>query len=693
MSGRPLWVSALRYGAAGLVNTAVGLGVIAGLEFGLGVQANLANAAGYAVGVCVAFVLSRLFVFGSARPLRSAGPRYVAAVLAAFVLNQAVLTIARAFTPEGEAFALAAQLSGMAAYTGALFLLSHYWVFASEARAAGPRAPAVEWALAVAAIGLAALALMAPALPRGLTWGDSHIYNSVWIPEFTAALGRGELVPRWLPGAFLGLGASSFYFYPPLAFYVAAGVQAVGAGLSVDQVTTWSGVVMLGLSGLAMYAWLRGRAGPALALLGAGLYMAAPYHLMCIYIRAAFAEASAFMVLPLVMLALEGAAGRWRRVALLGLAYALLICAHIGSALLATLTLIGPYALFLILQAPRRDRWATLARCFAGGVLGLALAAFYLAPALLLQGASEMAVMFTVKPGDWTLFQPQTWPVPRIAQALALCAWAALGVCLVALPAARGRPAFRPVLALSVTVLLGFGLYATAAAWTAPGLGPLLAKVQFPWRLLLVVDFAAISALMVAAAHGRRGWALLALPLALLSFQSLRLTNADFRFVVHPDAEPGFARQHVRMEMAPVEHLPAGVGWTGLQQPGEVARVAREPLARSLDPETRILAVRERPDGSLDLSVDAARPTRLVLRRFYFPAWRAQGSGVSSVAPHGPDRLASFVVPAGRGDYRLEIAPLPLERIGGAVSLAGLVAAAGLWFAGRRRRGASALSS
>jgi putative flippase GtrA len=131
---RPLKASALRYAAAGVANTAVGLAVILGLELGLGVQANLANAIGYGVGVCLSFVLSRLFVFGRDRPLREAGPRYLVAVAVAFGLNQGALTLARAalsgLLPRGDFASTVAQMAGVGSYTAALFLLSHYWVFA-----------------------------------------------------------------------------------------------------------------------------------------------------------------------------------------------------------------------------------------------------------------------------------------------------------------------------------------------------------------------------------------------------------------------------------------------------------------------------------------------------------------------------------------------------------------------------------
>ncbi len=118
-----------RFGLAGLVNTAVGFAVIALLDPVLGVPPPLANAAGYAVGVGVGFVLNRGFVFRSRTGLPASGLRYLIAALCAFVLNQGVLHVAGMALGAGPVRHLAAQLTAMAVYSLALFFLCRLWVF------------------------------------------------------------------------------------------------------------------------------------------------------------------------------------------------------------------------------------------------------------------------------------------------------------------------------------------------------------------------------------------------------------------------------------------------------------------------------------------------------------------------------------------------------------------------------------
>lgn len=121
--------AAVRYGLVGVLNTAVGYAVILALDLGLRLNPFLANAGGYAVGLLVSFALSRGFVFRSRDSVRKAGPRYLIAVAASFLLNQLVMGAARPLLPDTALGHAASQLAGMASYTVALFLISYFWVF------------------------------------------------------------------------------------------------------------------------------------------------------------------------------------------------------------------------------------------------------------------------------------------------------------------------------------------------------------------------------------------------------------------------------------------------------------------------------------------------------------------------------------------------------------------------------------
>jgi len=110
----------------------------------------------------------------------------------------------------------------------------------------------------LAIFGLAAL-LMLPAILGPMMLRDSFWIDWVWSDQFTGELARGHLYPRWLPEANGGLGSPTFYFYPPLAFYV-SGIL----GLAVSTYASVIGcfAIALVLSGYTMLWWLRGSRHP-----------------------------------------------------------------------------------------------------------------------------------------------------------------------------------------------------------------------------------------------------------------------------------------------------------------------------------------------------------------------------------------------------------------------------------------------
>jgi putative flippase GtrA len=122
---------ALRYGLVGLLNSALGFAIIAGLDIGLHLRPEIANAVGYGIGMLVGFALTKVFVFRNQDRAWSVGPRYGLVILAAFALNQLALRLALLALGSGALQHALAQLTGMVVYTGFAFIGCQLWVFAS----------------------------------------------------------------------------------------------------------------------------------------------------------------------------------------------------------------------------------------------------------------------------------------------------------------------------------------------------------------------------------------------------------------------------------------------------------------------------------------------------------------------------------------------------------------------------------
>jgi putative flippase GtrA len=120
---------AFRFAAVGLLNTAVGLSAIYALMAFARFDIAIANAVGYVIGFVVSFALNSRWTFQTRRPLRGKLPAYAALAAGAYMLNLAATLAAHRVLGIN---AYAAQLIGVAIYTGSMFLGSHFLIFPVE---------------------------------------------------------------------------------------------------------------------------------------------------------------------------------------------------------------------------------------------------------------------------------------------------------------------------------------------------------------------------------------------------------------------------------------------------------------------------------------------------------------------------------------------------------------------------------
>ncbi|HEX7821823.1 MAG TPA: 6-pyruvoyl-tetrahydropterin synthase-related protein [Sphingobium sp.] len=469
-----------------------------------------------------------------------------------------------------------------------------------------------------AILALVATFVMLPSVLFGPGETHSASYNFVWISQFGEAMAQGNLYPRWLPGSFEGLGSPTFYFYPPLVYWIAGGIHALGA--TTLQAINLAGLLLIFLSGVAMHIWLAARGSRA--MLGAVLYMVLPYHLLDFYTRGALAELGAFIWLPLIALGIQRLPKR-RGMILLALSYGGLSITHLPVAMLTGLFLIAPLVAHRFWQ-DRTIFWPAV----AGGALALMLAAFYLLPALTLQDRISSALLWggRYRPSAWTIGTMYFAIVPCIAMAMAVLSFAT-------------RSIWTAITLLACIAGLNF----IPHLWDLPPLD----KAQFPWRLMCIAEFAAITSF--ASAQPRLwiagiGAALLMPPYIYAgAMAGVYMTrDVDYRAMARelPDA---------------VEYLPAGFPMSAVR---EKDRLADLRPYRSLP-------------GGTDIDVTKAGPASF--RRFLFPIWRVTRDG-REVPVTGP----VITVDAQPGRYRLERVMIWQEVAGMAISLAAALMLASL---------------
>lgn len=441
---------------------------------------------------------------------------------------------------------------------------------------------------------------------------DSGVYNYVWTKQFGEALGRGELYPRWLPDSFMGLGSPTFYFYPPLAYYVSGLAQLVGA--PTWQAIGMSATLTLFASGLSMTWWLKDKT-PHAAAWGCA-YMLAPYHLLTdLYTRGALAEFAAYAWLPLLAKAFEG------RPRLLAVSFAGLIFTHLPVAVLAGVFLVGPLMLREVVE-----RRSVVPFLLAGGA-ALAVSGVYLVPALTLQKHVAIEQLWGpgFRPSGMTIWLGSVW------QPALFCAVGAGLVSLVALPR------FWAFVGLT-TALLAVGVI--PALWSLP----ILEKVQFPMRLLAVSEFAAITAISVEAERAR-------LRVALAAGTFVWVSNLGPPAKVILQDNPAHRAFIARAMPDAPEYLPAGAAPSGLSTTNRNPQIARyQAAARFAFP---IWMVDGRPAEGIVI------PKNAVIERRVLPVetwgWALSGAGLVVLglsllsAPLGLRRLkrGQSLVPGG----------------------------------------------
>jgi hypothetical protein len=513
------------------------------------------------------------------------------------------------------------------------------------------RGPAPRAALLLA--GAAALLLL-PSLLLGTMISHSAPQNLTWAAQFAEQFRSGVLYPRWMPDSFDGLGGPAFYFYPPLPFWIDALVSVVTVNLlpvAWRLSITW--FVFLWASGVSMHAWIRSQTGDArIALWGALAYMTAPYHLFDHYTRGALAEFAAYAFVPLGLLFL-------RRPIPLALSFAALLLSHLPTALLVSVAILAPYAVF-VLRTPR-----DLVRAATGAALGIGLAAAYLVPALTLQSwisADQLWTSFYLA-RRWLLLPSGTWPDPDtmkiVAMLAAAYALAAAGV----LVFFRRRPNAAMWAALA---LVGLALMSGIVPWVWDV--PLLAKVQFPWRLLLAVEFAVVSAVSFAAVGGlgRAGLYTIAVAFVFLIPAAGMIVGDIGERIAYTRSGAPLQSQDAK------EYEPYGFP---LSASPTYAQLGLEPLAGTppvaCAPTPRACRAEAGRFGAMAIEVDGDAATEVVVRRFFFPAWRLEPA--AAVAPKPPFQLVSFTAAPGRHSFRLERGTLPAEQWGWAISAVSLL--------------------
>ena len=543
-----------------------------------------------------------------------------------------------------------------------------------------------------------------------------------YLIEFDASIRDGILWPRWSPDHAMGYGYPFWVVYAPLAYFAAEVFHLLGVGFTASIKIVMALSALFG--GWGMYAllrrwWGRNGIGRGAALVGGLVYVYAPYHLLTVYVRAAFAEYVAMAWFPWVILAFDDVVewGGLRRIALAALALGALFLTHSATLMVFT-PLLAIYLLFALVRKTIRQRreqesWrqviGSFAQVVAAGLLAIGLAAIFLLPLAAEQGA--------VQQKDWVaenyLYQKHfVWPNqfvdpfwgfgfsddptgPNDGMSFQL---GIVGVVLALVAAVvglrrashrRGQTAFFVVALLAVLLLM---MPLARPVWDA--FGP-AALIQFPWRLLSTASL--FLAILAGAAVGNTLGTGEGSQFPAAHVLGLVVVLASLAFTVpqYTDIQPidESVQSIMRFELA----YPDMIGHTAaVQEPFTESPLlpqylAGEPLQKvALIAGSGEVETLRTGGSSVDARVNLDSPSTVLFYTYDFPGWRATVDGQPAAhRTEPPYGLIAVDVPA--GDHRVSIrhGGTPDRDAGTWISVVSLALVAGLlifdWSRTRRK--------
>jgi hypothetical protein len=511
--------------------------------------------------------------------------------------------------------------------------------------------------------------------------------------SFYNGLAAGRLYPRWEEDTNRGFGAPTTSFYPPGIYYLTSALYLT----THEWIRAILGVQLLIMiaSAIAIYFYARlhmsrGAAGTAMAA-----YIVLPYHLVDQYQRGALAELLSFVWMPLMLVFAErllesagksmkpratrenlpGCFGQWSdripsillNMSGLAASYGAFIWSHPPTAYQFTLA----FGIFVLVSAAMQKNWKSLLLIGGAMIIGLALSASYLYPAVREQNLIRHEIVSQNFPYDQSyLFnRPENDQEDPEFQDRIEAVWsfntAGIILCVIGLLALQGNiklPATRWMVSVVPWVCLGgFASFMMLPA-SAP-LGRCIPKLDigiFSWRMLSIstlvlsllvgtvvqaaldarqkrraarlVVLAMLAALLVI---GAVVFTTLRVVLPVYGLDTIKTESIHLNDIVIPRTAPARIDDLPRVEKA---HMSGGSGRVAVEQ---------------WQPEHRIIRV-------LSPKVE-----QLFVRTFNYPGWSATLDGRAAKITTGEKRGNIMLdMPVGSHLVILDYLDTPVRRAG-----------------------------
>jgi hypothetical protein len=503
----------------------------------------------------------------------------------------------------------------------------------------------------------ATLAAIVPFFLYGNPSGHDYEFHMHSWMEVLGQWHQGIVYPRWAALAQYGYGEARFVFYPPASWILGAALGAILPWKTVPGAYVW---LALTLSGCSMFLFGRRWLDRRDAIFVAVLYAVNPYYILVVYWRSAFAELLAGALLPLLLLwVLRLDEDRGDAVLPLALVVAGAWLTNAPAAVMVNYSLV---LMASVLAVARRSP-RVLAYAASAALMGAALAAFYIVPAVYEQKWVSISQVLApgVRPEDNFLFTASSdLDHTRFNLLVSFMALGEIAVIAVAAVRVRKRLQNQTLLwwilfswSLPVVLLM---FSPSRAAWDYL---PWLRFLQLPWRWLLCLNVSLI--IFIAIAWQRWFWR-----------AALYISMVAVLLLAAQHTQPPWWDNAAEVAKLLAQHR-IGVGYEGTDEyvpagadPYDVSQNA--PLVAA-DGATVQVQVHAWAPESKSFTVTLGQPGNLVLRLFNYPAWEVAVNGrmVETVSQENTGQMM-IPVPAGESQVQIRLQRTWDRRVGGMVS-------------------------
>lgn len=497
---------------------------------------------------------------------------------------------------------------------------------------------------------------------------------------FDQAVRDRQIPPRWISNLLNGYGYPLFIFSYHLPWFIAEPFRLFGFSVfSSIKITFILGFL---LSGITMYLWQKEMFGRLAAFVGMAVYLFAPFRFSNIFVRAAIGDATVFIFPPLLFLSLYKLSEKKRIdtkwIIVGGFSLSGILLSHA----MVSLFYIIAFWLFVIFYFIIKRKIFFLASSIFMFILSFAFSSYYFLPSLIERNFTRFAdtINVTYALENFVKFRDllySTWGYGMMKATegamslqVGIVQWCSVLLSVFFLTRVIYKHKtnkrihyvgfyFLFIFIFSIILMLPISKF----IWISLSK---IANVDFPWRILSLVIFAAsvLSGYVIASINSKKYRVILGLVLITLSFYTNR---NHLRINQVLDWPQEFYLKLERTTNTYDEYTPKWASIDVSKKPEDIIEFS--------DTKSQINVITEKTN-LLAFSIDASEKGKARINKIYYPGLvLTRNDQLEDFQYKNSGGLIEFTVPKGFNSYKLVFKNTFLRTIANVISLLSVIIA------------------